>query len=1046
MAPRGAFSPTLTLLHFKSFFRHFNPLFAGDTVSFLPVLALSLFCGMMKRFRTYALGGLLLITGSSAFAQSTAINFHHLSVKTGLNDGIINAITQDKFGYMWFASYGALNRFNGTTIRKFEHVLGDSLSAPGGIVHSLFCHSTGRLFVGGDEGLVEFDYRTGSFQRQGPFYKQRITYIGEASPGELLVVANNRLYRYVLSGQRKTVVQPAGQSDFFSRHALFSGYRKGNLFYAGTQGGYIIYDLHTQQASFQEVRLLKGNHADALIVDALGRIWISNVFSFQLIRVDGKTQTEKAISQIPAITARGVQQSFLDFAADDHHVWIATSLTGLIQYNIHTDSLVFHQKNILRPGSIAENILRTIHRSADGTIWVSMLGGVDYFHPDRSIFDILYPFPEYDANQLARGFSEDQQGYYWYTTGDGVVRFHPNTRQYRIWKNEAGRSPALYYNSSRAVLADGNDVWIATGKGINRYELSTGKMHFLTKRDSLPEIFYLNINKDSKGFIWFCSNMADGLYYKDPSTKKIQSIRYHPVLKRYTGYGVRRVFEDSRKRLWLGFSGQGYAMFDPANGQTRYWYNTIGGDSSFNSNLVIDIAEDKNGVIWLSTFSGVRGLYPDGKTQVWLSVANGLPSNVTNGIKVDTWNRLWMGTSAGLCFMDSSRKNIYRFDESYGIPGMELPEHQAHQTRDGRFVFPSNKGYIQFDPDKLPREVNTFPFFIAGLDVFDKPLSVGLSWTDTPSVRLRYDQNFFSITLEALNYTNPEQTWYAYKLDGLEKEWHITQNPKAAYTSVPGGDYVFRYKVAAGTDFSRVSEKTLEVQVGTVVYKTTWFRIGVVVLLFGAFLFLYQYRLRQQEKLFRLEGRTQQLEKEKAQVMYESLKQQLNPHFLFNSLTSLSGLITTDQRLAKNFLKQMSKIYRYILKSRDSDTVTLREEIDFGWTYIELQKTRFKEGLVVNIRIDEEHWHRRIPPVTIQNMVENAIKHNIIDEASPLIIDMTVEEEYLVIRNNLQKKHIVETSNRQGLNSLQSLYRYLSHRPVLIEESETQFCIKLPLI
>jgi sensor histidine kinase YesM len=126
--------------------------------------------------------------------------------------------------------------------------------------------------------------------------------------------------------------------------------------------------------------------------------------------------------------------------------------------------------------------------------------------------------------------------------------------------------------------------------------------------------------------------------------------------------------------------------------------------------------------------------------------------------------------------------------------------------------------------------------------------------------------------------------------------------------------------------------------------------------------------------------------------------------------------------------------------------VTLKEEADFVQVYIDLQKTRFKNGLQVNVNIDEENYHRKIPPVTLQNLVENAIKHNIIDKDSPLVIDIFTQQDYLVVKNNLQKKQVVETSNKQGLANLVSLYRYLSDRPMVIEENEKEFMIKIPLI
>ena len=196
-----------------------------------------------------------------------------------------------------------------------------------------------------------------------------------------------------------------------------------------------------------------------------------------------------------------------------------------------------------------------------------------------------------------------------------------------------------------------------------------------------------------------------------------------------------------------------------------------------------------------------------------------------------------------------------------------------------------------------------------------------------------------------------------------------------------------------------------------------------------------------------LERKAQLLEKEKAVVMYESLKQQLNPHFLFNSLTSLSGLIEIDAKHAVKFLQQMSGIYRYILKNGNNETVLLKDEIDFVSLYVNLQKTRFNQGLIVNIDIPEDYYDAKIAPVTLQNLIENAIKHNIIDTTSPLVIDIFVkDDDYLYVRNNLQKKNVVETSNKRGLVQFITLYKYLTDQPVIIEETIQYFTIKIPLI
>ncbi|MBL7757495.1 MAG: hypothetical protein JNL59_08875, partial [Chitinophagaceae bacterium] len=134
------------------------------------------------------------------------------------------------------------------------------------------------------------------------------------------------------------------------------------------------------------------------------------------------------------------------------------------------------------------------------------------------------------------------------------------------------------------------------------------------------------------------------------------------------------------------------------------------------------------------------------------------------------------------------------------------------------------------------------------------------------------------------------------------------------------------------------------------------------------------------------------------------------------------------------------------LKSRDSELVSLKEEVDFVQTYISLQKTRFGDGLQVQIRIDDADKQLKIVPVTLQNLLENAIKHNVVDMDSPLIVEITTEGGYLEVRNNLQRKKMLETSNKQGLASLRSLYKYLSKKPVEINETKTSFVVRIPLI
>lgn len=190
----------------------------------------------------------------------------------------------------------------------------------------------------------------------------------------------------------------------------------------------------------------------------------------------------------------------------------------------------------------------------------------------------------------------------------------------------------------------------------------------------------------------------------------------------------------------------------------------------------------------------------------------------------------------------------------------------------------------------------------------------------------------------------------------------------------------------------------------------------------------------------------ERLEKEKAQVQFDNLKNQLNPHFLFNALTSLNSLIMENQELASQFVQQLSKVYRYVLQNKEKSYVTLKTELDFIQHYISLLQTRFQQALIIRTEISKGAEDLHIVPVTIQILIENAIKHNVLDQHRPLSIEIFTSGDYLIVSNNLQLRSHVETSNKQGLDNMKSLYKFLTDRPMVVEESEQRFSVKIPLV
>ena len=191
-------------------------------------------------------------------------------------------------------------------------------------------------------------------------------------------------------------------------------------------------------------------------------------------------------------------------------------------------------------------------------------------------------------------------------------------------------------------------------------------------------------------------------------------------------------------------------------------------------------------------------------------------------------------------------------------------------------------------------------------------------------------------------------------------------------------------------------------------------------------------------------------EKIKTELMaskFESLKNQVNPHFMFNSLNALSSLVYEDQKVAVDYIDQLSNVLRYVLEAGKQELVTVEEELKVLNSYIFLQKIRFGDNVTVNIDISESNKSKLIPPLVLQILIENAIKHNVVSTEHPLVIKIEGQSSFLKIENRIRTKEIIrQESTALGLKNIRSRYETLSDDPVRITEENETFTVELPLI
>jgi len=193
--------------------------------------------------------------------------------------------------------------------------------------------------------------------------------------------------------------------------------------------------------------------------------------------------------------------------------------------------------------------------------------------------------------------------------------------------------------------------------------------------------------------------------------------------------------------------------------------------------------------------------------------------------------------------------------------------------------------------------------------------------------------------------------------------------------------------------------------------------------------------------------KNEQLERAKAEAELEALKNQIDPHFIFNSLNTLSHLIEEKPVKAKQFNDNLADVYRYILQNKARDLVLLKEEIIFLETYFSLLKIRFEKAVQMKIVVDEQEMDQYlVPPISLQILVENAIKHNEFSDSTPLVIEIKLLNDELVIHNPVRKKSLRKPSSKIGLQNLRERYRLITNNEITIKEEEKNFTVILPVL
>lgn len=492
--------------------------------------------------------------------------------------------------------------------------------------------------------------------------------------------------------------------------------------------------------------------------------------------------------------------------------------------------------------------------------------------------------------------------------------------------------------------------------------------------------------------------------------------------------GARFIYEvlaDRRGRVWFATDGQGLACLEDG----RLLYIPLRDYPELKT--IYALAEDTRGHIWFSTVR--EGLFSyDGSGVRRIGPGEGLSEMEITSLVAGGCGRLLVVHPGGLDIVDPSDQSVFKATDWGRQYGQSEAFSAACIDASGGFWAGSGGRIVRIRSDLLPasfRPVTT----LREIRVVDRP------WEDLQIPgELSHDQNYIAFHFNGLWFHNPAAVLYRYKLEGVDPAWRESREPLAAYINLKPGTYRFRVQASVEGQFEGAQEAAWSFTIRPPVWQRWWFwLIALTALAAGA-----RWWVRARERRL---ARELAMKRETAVAQYEALRTQINPHFLFNSFNTLIGVIEDDPSLAVTYVERLSDFYRNILQYRETDSIPLEEEIRLVQDYLYLLRQRFGEALVCDISLTDDRW--RVPPLAIQILIENAIKHNIVAQSKPLHIHIVQSPaELITVTNNLQPKLQTEASTGVGLDNVARRIELLTGKRIHVRRGESVFAVALPLL
>lgn len=1033
------------------------------------------------------------------FCQAQSVEEHYyfknLSIRNGLSQNTVNAILQDRKGFMWLGTKDGLNRYDGLSFRKFKHDAANPRSIGNSFITSLYEDFNGNIWVGTDAGVYIYYPEKEAFEEfdcqslEKTRIERSVSMIAGDKQGRVwIAVEAQGMFCY---DARQKLLRNYPLSEISSNIKCFT-FDSGGTLWLGFYGDGLYYSkdnlatVHPYGSPEDGKREFEGGVITKIVQGNYNCLYIGSVKE----GVSELNLTSGQVRNLLAIDESGESIFCRDLLPySDNELWIGTE-SGIYIYNLRTAQFIHLRASLYDSYSLSDNAIYALYKDREEGLWIgSYFGGVDYYPRQYTYFAKYYP--KNIANSLhgkrVREFCRADDGTLWIGTEDGGLNhFNPKTKEFHFFEPSAG------FTNIHGLCMDGSHLWVGTfSKGLRVIDTRTGVvLRTYTEghtSHSLNDNSIFSICRTSAGEIYL--GTLFGLLRYNRTQDNFDRI---PELNGKFVYDIK---EDSYGNLWLATYANGAYCYDVS---VRRWKNYVfdaEDEKSLPYDKVLSVFEDSYRQIWLTTQGGGFCLFhPDTETFTRYGLKDGLPNDVVYQIVEDDDRFLWLTTNNGLVRFDPKTMEMKVFSTANGLPTNQFNYRSGFKDEAGNIYLGSINGFVAFDPRTFAENRQVPAVAITDFLLFNKEVSVGE--TDSPlkssitfsdKVVLTADQNSFSFRIAALSYQAPRMNKLMYKLEGFDEGWlTIGESPLVTYSNLGYGDYVFKVKASNSDGVWNEQETSLHLSILPPFYLSVWAYCFYVLFFMGCLVcVIFYFKKRNYRKQHR---QMEMLEQEKEREVYHAKIDFFTnvAHEIRTPLTLIKGPL--ENIILKKEVDSETKEDLYIMKQNTERLLNLTNQLlDFrktetrGFrlnftecdvvavlreTYLRFTSLAKQKGLDFILELPQECFMADVNQEALTKIISNLLNNGVKYASTYLRISLETDEKVFHIRTfndgemipdtmkeeifkpfvRLDKEDEVTTGTGIGLALSRSLAE-LHQGSLMMEKGEEVncFCLTLPV-